>query len=255
MTKQKHFYLIRGLIRERAHWGDFTGHLQLQFPDAKITTLDLPGAGVYFQDPSPTSIKQMVDYMRRDFLKEQTENEEAHLVAISLGGMIAVEWMKHYPHDYVRANLINTSFGGISPVYQRLKPEAFAHLLKVFVLKGRAKESRILELVTNHKEIFTNTLDLWEDIQSKRPVSTPNTIKQLLAGATFRIGQFKPSIPMLIIAATNDRMVSVSCSRAIAKRWELPIVEHPTGGHDLTVDAPAWVAEKIREFTSPKVIA
>lgn len=247
MSKQKHFYLIRGLIREKGHWGSFLKHLEASFPDARITTIDIPGAGDYFNSPSPLSIRRMVEQMRQDFLKIRTENEEPHLIAISLGGMIAVEWMKRYPADFKRATLINTSFGGISPVYHRLFPSAFLFLLKVPVLKGRSKESRILELVTNHKEIFNDTLDMWEVIQKERPVSLKNTIKQLLAGARFKVGEFHPPIPLTILASTKDRMVSVECSRAIAKKWNLQIVEHPTAGHDLSVDDPEWVALRIKD--------
>lgn len=250
MTKQKHFFLIRGLIREKGHWGHFTRHLQDAFPDCLITTLDIPGAGDYFNSPSPLSVKEMVEGMRRDYLKHRSDSHETNLISISLGGMITVEWLKHYPHDFVRATLINTSFGGISPIHQRLLPKAFLHLMKVPVLKGRKKEFRILELVTNHKEIFDETLNMWEVIQRDRPVSTPNTFRQLLAGARFSIGQFTPPIPLLILASTHDRMVSVDCSRAISRKWNLPLEEHPTGGHDLTVDDPKWVALRVKEFSS-----
>lgn len=247
MTKQKHFYLIRGLIREKGHWGSFLVHLKETFPEAIITTLDIPGAGDYFTSPSPLSIQRMVEQMRQDYLKHKLPNEDSHLLAISLGGMISVEWMKHFPKDFDRATLINTSFGGISPIHHRLMPNAFLFLLKVPVLKGRSKESRILELVTNHKDIFTDTLDMWEGIQKERPVSLPNTFRQLLAGATFRVGDFTPSIPVQLLASTLDRMVSIKCSRAIASKWNLPLVEHPTGGHDLTADDPKWVTMQIKE--------
>jgi alpha-beta hydrolase superfamily lysophospholipase len=248
MTKQKHFYLIRGLIREKRHWGKFLVHMTTTFPEAKITTIDIPGAGDYCTTPSPLSIRRMVEHMRQDFLKSKMENEDSHLVAISLGGMIAVEWMRSYPEDFHRATLVNTSFGGISPVYHRLLPSAFFFLLKVPVLKGRHKESRILELVTNHKHIFDETLNMWEEIQKERPVTLPNTIRQLVAGALFTVGNFTPSIPIQILAATQDRMVSVECSRQIAKKWNLPIEEHHTAGHDLTADDPEWVVMKIKEF-------
>lgn len=246
MTKQKHFYLIRGLIREKGHWGSFLVHLKETFPEALITTIDIPGAGDYFTFPSPLSIRGMVEQMRQDYLKYKTEHEDSHLVAISLGGMISVEWLKHYPKDFDRATLINTSFGGISPLHHRLMPEAFLFLLKVPVLNGRPKESRILELVTNHKEIFNDTLDMWEGIQKERPVSLLNTFRQLFAGASFKIGNFVPPIPVQLLASTEDRMVSIKCSRAIAKKWNLSLVEHPTAGHDLTVDDPKWVALQIK---------
>lgn len=247
MTKQKHFYLIRGLIREKGHWGSFLSHLKAQFPTAKITTIDIPGAGDYHTSSSPLSIRGMVEEMRRDYLKHKVKDEDSHLIAISLGGMISVEWMKHHPKDFHRATLINTSFGGISPVYHRLLPTALLFLLKVPTLKGRRKESRILELVTNHPHIFEETLDMWEEINNLRPVSLTNTLRQLLAGATFSVGDFSPPIPIALLASTRDRMVSVECSRKIAKKWNLPLTEHPTGGHDLTVDDPEWVAGKIKE--------
>jgi pimeloyl-ACP methyl ester carboxylesterase len=247
MTKQKHFYLIRGLIREKDHWGQFLIELQKAFPDAKISTFDIPGAGLYYNGLSPLSIKKIVHHIRRDFLEVRQEDESAHLIAISLGGMIAVEWMKKYPEDFQEATLINTSLGGVSPIFHRLLPSALIYLMKVPFLKGRAKESRILRLVSNHKNIFDDTLNLWERIQKERPVSLQNTIRQLLAAATYRPGDFLPKVPVLIVAATQDRMVDVSCSRAIARKWNVPIVEHPTGGHDLTSDAPEWVALEIKK--------
>jgi pimeloyl-[acyl-carrier protein] methyl ester esterase len=248
MTKQKHFYLIRGLIREKGHWGSFIDHLKKTFPDALISTIDIPGAGEYFTSPSPLSIKEMVEHMRQDLLKLKKQDEDAQLVAISLGGMIAVEWMKHYPDDFHHATLINTSFGGISPLFHRLMPKALIYLLKVPLLKGRAKESRILQLVSNHESVFNETLDLWEDIQQQRPVSIPNTFRQLIAGACFNVGDFRPPIPVKLLAATEDRMVSIECSRAIARKWQLPLEEHSTAGHDLTADDPEWVASKIKSF-------
>lgn len=248
MAKQKHFYLIRGLVREKAHWGNFVDYLQKHFLDAIITCIDIPGAGDYFNSPSPLSVRGMVEEMRQVYLKEKKEREEACLVAVSLGGMISVEWLKSFPKDFSYVTLINTSFGDFSPVYQRMKPRAFSHLVKVFALNGREKESHILELVTNHREFFSETLDLWEDIQNKRPVSVPNTLRQLLAASTFRVGSFTPSIPVQLIASTNDRMVSVECSRSISRKWKLPLSEHPTGGHELTVDDPEWVALRIKDF-------
>ncbi len=247
MTKQKHFYLIRGLIREQAHWGRFLTDLQEAFPDAKISAFDIPGAGIYHTKKCPLSIKKIVDHIRQDYLREKIFGESAHFIAISLGGMIAVEWMKRYPDDFHSGTLINTSLGGHSPIFNRLLPSAFFYLMKVPLLNGRNRESHILRLVSNNKNVFDETLDLWEEIQSERPVNLGNTVRQLVAAATYYPRNFCPKIPLLILAGIQDRMVDVSCSRAIAKKWNMTIVEHTSGGHELTTDAPEWVVREIKK--------
>ena len=250
MTKQKHFFLFRGLIREAQHWGEFPEMLAAAHPKARVTMIDIPGAGEYFRSPSPLSMKKMVEEMRRTFLEKKQNNDECVLIAISLGGMIAAQWLKSYPEDFKQAVLINTSFGGISGLFERLKPSALIHILQVPTLKGRAKEAHILRLVSNHKNMFDKTLNLWEQIQKERPVSLPNTIRQLTAAGFFRIGNWKPSLPVLILASPQDRMVNVNCSRTIAEKWQAPIVEHPTGGHDLSADDPKWLVSEISKFTA-----
>jgi len=250
MTKQKHFFLFRGLIREARHWGDFPKLLTSAFPGCTITMIDIPGAGVYYKSPSPLSIRKMVERMRQVYLEKRQADEECILMAISLGGMIAGQWLKSYPEDFHKAILLNTSYGGMSHVFERLKLSALIYLLKVPLLKGRAKEAHILRLVSNHRNVFDKTLNLWEVIQKEQPVSLSNTIRQIAAGGLFRMGNFKPKLPILVLASTSDRMVSVNCSKAIAEKWQAPILEHPTAGHDLTADDPNWVVERIREFLS-----
>lgn len=247
-SNQKHFILIRGLIREAAHWGNFPLLLKKAFPKCKVTTLDIPGAGIYFDSASFLSIETMVREMRPKYLEARTENEECILIAISLGGMIAAQWIKDYKDDFQKAILINTSYSGFSSLFERLKPSALFYLLKVPFLKGRKKEARILSLVSNHLEGYTHTLNLWDEIQRLRPVSLQNTFRQLIAAARFRIGNFKPDIPILILASLHDRMVDVECSRRIADNWNMPIYGHPTAGHDLSADDPVWIVEKIKSF-------
>ena len=250
MTKQ-HFYLIRGLIREKGHWGNFHEHLKVHFPDSIVTAIDIPGAGEYFKDSSPLTIGKMVERMRQDYLKARIDGEESYLVSISLGGMISVEWMKRYPKDFLKATLMNTSMGGISPVHHRLRPSAFLHLLKIPCLKGRQKEASIIDLICNNKAYYEETLNLWDEIQKERPVSLNNSLRQLFAAATYIPGNFHPPIPIQLLAGAGDRMVSVSCSRKISEKWGIPLCEHPTAGHDLTVDDSPCVSSKIKEFIAP----
>jgi pimeloyl-ACP methyl ester carboxylesterase len=250
MTKQKHFYLLRGLVREAGHWGDFVHLLAEAFPQDRVTTIDIPGAGEYFQETAPLSVNAMVSKMREKYLRTRKEGEEIILVSISLGGMISTCWMKNHPQDFHRAILINTSFGGISPMFHRLKPKAFLFLLKVPLLKGRQKEKRIIDLVLNHYERRAPVLDCWEQVENLRPVNTANALRQLYAASRFSCGDFRPDIPVLLLASTQDRMVNVECSRAISRKWGFKLVEHPTGGHELSNDDPAWVVKQIHSFVT-----
>src|SRR5690554_7628397 len=43
ITDNMHWILLRGLTRERAHWGDFPERLRAAFPDQHFHLVDLPG--------------------------------------------------------------------------------------------------------------------------------------------------------------------------------------------------------------------
>jgi pimeloyl-ACP methyl ester carboxylesterase len=199
--------------------------------------------------PTPLSIDGMVEIMRREFTKLPLKTDQQNvLIAISLGGMIAARWLKNHPEDFQRAVLINTSYGDFAPLWKRLKPSAFFKLLKVFTAKGFAKELRILEVVSNRPENYQRVAEHWAQIAEERPVSVPNTFRQLLAASRFTTGGFLPRIPVLVLASTQDRMVDASCSRAIARVWGTPLMEHPSAGHDLSTDEPGWIAEEVRAW-------
>jgi pimeloyl-ACP methyl ester carboxylesterase len=244
--------LVRGLIREAGHWADLLPSLKKQFPDSEILCIDLPGAGVKYQQESPTSIEEIVTEMRADWRSKRKSKRPCIIVAISLGGMIAAEWMNLYSKDFAGAVLMNTSYAGYSKITERLKLSALGFLLKVPTLKGEAKEKRILELVVNDPNKRVELLPLWTKIQNERPVSLSNTLKQLWAAKQFHIGEFVPRIPILILASENDRMVDVSCSKSIAENWKAPIVFHPTAGHDLSSDDPEWTSEQIKQWVDSK---
>ena len=70
MTKQKHFFLFRGLIREAEHWANFPAFLKAEHPGCEITLIDIPGAGAYFRSSSPLTVKGMVEEMRKVYLEK-----------------------------------------------------------------------------------------------------------------------------------------------------------------------------------------
>lgn len=72
-----------------------------------------------------------------------------------------------------------------------------------------------------------------------------NLLRQLAAAARFRPDPRPPAVPTLLLAATHDRLVSVECSRAMARAWNVPLREHDDAGHDLPLDDPAWIVGQI----------
>jgi pimeloyl-ACP methyl ester carboxylesterase len=51
--------------------------------------------------------------------------------------------------------------------------------------------------------------------------------------------------PVLVLHSAGDRMVAPSCSKRIAAALRARLAVHPSAGHDLTLDDPAWCAAQI----------
>src|SRR5262245_38107773 len=94
--------LLRGLTREARHWGRFPAILEATL-GARTACVDLPGVGTEAGKLSPISIPEIVDHVRARWSRE---GEEWSLLGISLGGMIAAEWVYRFPTDFARVVLI-----------------------------------------------------------------------------------------------------------------------------------------------------
>lgn len=239
------WFFFRGLVREAGHWSGFLEKFEAAFPERQAIALDIPGNGNRFQEPSPTSVAGMAEAVREEFLKRKGESN--HLFALSLGAMVALEWMQRWPHDMKSAVLLNTSVRGLSPLHHRLRPRNYWRILKMTVLGGlERKERTILEMTSHSKHRFDELEQSWVEIQRARPVSTANSLRQLIAASRFHPPKEKPAIPVLVLNGAGDQLVHPSCSQAIAKHWGLPVRVHPSAGHDLTLDAGDWVLEQLK---------
>ncbi|WP_374242428.1 alpha/beta fold hydrolase [Zoogloea sp.] len=240
--------LLRGLTREAGHWGEFPRQLQAALPGAQILTIDLPGNGVLHGQPSPPGIAGMLAACRAE-LAGRGVTEPVHVVAMSLGAMVAVAWAQAHPAELAGCVLINGSLRGISPIHQRLRPGSWLPLLSMpFRRTARAREAAILRL-TSHRAP-PEVLDEWTRLAERRPVSTRNALCQLVAAARFRAPAGRPAPPMLVLCGGRDTLVSPECSLTLARQWDLPVHLHPGAGHDLPLDDGPWVAERIREWAA-----
>jgi predicted alpha/beta hydrolase family esterase len=51
-----------------------------------------------------------------------------------------------------------------------------------------------------------------------------------------------------LLAARQDRLVSVKCSLKLAQGWGCEIRLHPTAGHDIPLDDGIWVTQQVRDW-------
>lgn len=243
--------LLRGLIREREHWEGFEEVLAGVLPAARIVRVDLPGNGIHFRQASPWRIRDMVEGVRAD-LAADGHRRPFSLLALSLGGMTAFEWMSLYPGEIRRAALINTSLSAFSPVWHRLRPANYPLILRALLTGMGAldRERMILRITTNHVADIEPIARRWAGFHDLRPVSTRSFLAQLVAAGTYRRPARAPVCPVLVLNGGGDRLVDPRCSDRLAAAFGLPLERHPDAGHDLSLDAPQWLADRVAAFAA-----
>ena len=243
--------LLRGMMRDTRHWGDFPLKFQKALNAQHVVSLDFLGNGTLHAHKSATSVAEMAIYCHT-LLKQQGYTPPYSLLALSLGGMVAVAWSEMYPAELERMVLINTSMAPYNPFYHRLRPNNYPALFR-FLLFGTAvqRESLILKLTStlkNRSKDRQAILDRWTDYARQCPVSRANILRQLHAAAGYRVTSSGPSVPVLLLASQQDRLVDVKSSLTLAQRWQCPILLHPSAGHDLPLDDGDWVIQQVREW-------
>jgi alpha-beta hydrolase superfamily lysophospholipase len=238
--------LLRGLTRESGHWGRFTELLQRRDTAARVLALDLPGNGSFSRLASPTRIEAMTQWCR-DHLRSQGIEPPYCLLAVSMGGMIAADWATSAPEELAGCVLINTSLRPFSPWHRRLRPANYAALLSLVLTPdfGGSHERLILRLTCRNPAAGAAVLDDWIRVRRTRPVSTLNALRQLLAAARFVATSTAPTVPMLVLASRQDKLVDWRCSQDLAGCWRTDFAICQAAGHDLTLDDGPWVADQI----------
>ncbi|MDI4633620.1 alpha/beta hydrolase [Pelomonas sp. V22] len=220
--------LLRGLSRAGTNWGEFprvfVNQLAKLQPDVRVLLLDLPGHGELRDQSSPSSIAALVEACRAD-LQRRGVGAPVHLLAMSLGALIASEWAARYPQEVRGAVLINTSLRPFSPVLRRLRPLAPLQFLG-----------------------FVRSASAGDGVSSR--VRLSNAWRQLLAALRFRASRARPEPPMLLLCSLGDGLVDWRCSQTLSRAWGVPLRMHTAAGHDLPQDDPPWVAAAVSEWVA-----
>ncbi len=250
---QYNWILVRGLSRQTKHWGSFPERLADE-TGGKVFKLELPGVGIKNDIPAKTSIRENVDHLREELQKLKAENQgDWGIVAVSLGGMIAMEWCAVYPEDFKHMIVLNSSAGNLSSPFKRLQPEAIKTIAGLFFKSDlEHRERKVLELTTNIADINDDLVKEWSNINRERPITRQSFLRQLFAAAKFRVPD-RVGPKALVVISKADKLCNPSCPMKLADHLGAHSVFHDTAGHDIALDAPDWLAKEIKNFSMESV--
>ena len=243
--------LLRGLTREARHWGDFPQLLQAAYPETRVVALELPGNGLRNSEPSPTTVAELAAQAHAEAARLGLR-PPYHLLALSLGAMVATAWAEAWPREVDACVLINTSFAAFNPLLQRLQPRAWPSLLRILLSPTALERERLVFALTSSlpPETHEPAIRAWAELRRSHPVALRNALRQLLASARYR-APWKAPVPTLVLFGAGDRLVDPRCSQEIARRWRCHRGVHPFAGHDLPLDDGPWVVDQVRRWRRP----
>lgn len=242
-----HFVLLRGLSRQAVHWHHFPSILLKRFPGATCEAVDLPGVGAARERSSPWTLSGIAADVRARYLLPG-DGRPVHLIAISLGAMVAMEWLREHPTGVRSAVFINTSLNILSPFWERLRPRQYPRLLRIASSSRPSDREREILQMTSRMVDVSQLLPRWTEWAEVHPIPIATSLAQLAAAATYAGSLEAPPRPVLLLRSLGDELVHPRASEKIARTWGVPLVTHPAAGHDLPLDDPHWVVEQIHRF-------
>ena len=173
---------------------------------------------------------------------------QAHVMGMSMGGMIAQEFALQYPDRVSKLVLGCTACGG--PKAVRAEPEVNQVLMN---RGGMTMEEAIAASVSFIYDVATPRARSDEDLAIRRRVFPPPVayiaqLQGILAWQSYdRLGQI--GAPTLVIHGANDRLVPPGNGQIIADRipgaqWVLL----PAASHIFTTDQPEAAHDAILDF-------
>jgi pimeloyl-ACP methyl ester carboxylesterase len=237
--------LLRGLAREAGHWGPFPDRLRAVFPAEEILTPDLPGCGRRHKDAVPPTLGGLCDAVRA----EVGGGRSTWLMGLSLGGMVALDWAQRFPDEVAGLVLVNSSAGGLSPPWRRLRPKALSGLLGAAATRDlREREAKIFRITSSRPERAGEAIEAWAALAAARPVVARSAGQLLLGAFRYRPRLTPLAMPTLVAVGAGDRLCHPTCSGQLATALGAELVVHPTAGHELPFDEPAWLLEQISQW-------
>jgi pimeloyl-ACP methyl ester carboxylesterase len=241
--------LIMGMSGTALHWSDaFLAELRGDF---ELIAYDHRGVGASTPLAGPLTIAQMADDAAG--LLDALGLDDAHVLGISMGGMIAQELALRHPARVRTLTLGCTYCGGEGSSV--MAPEVLAGL-SAAMLSGdpmRALRSAFEVNISPAAAADGRLYRQFLQIAAERSVAVPVIMAQLQAcGAhdtSARLGAI--AAPTLVVHGTEDRMLPVANAHMIAARIPHARLEILDGaGHMFFWEQPERAAELLRSHAA-----
>jgi pimeloyl-ACP methyl ester carboxylesterase len=237
--------LIMGMSGTSEHWGQpFLDALRRDF---EVIVYDHRGVGASSRLENPITIRELAEDAAG--LLGELEIDSAHVLGISMGGMIAQELALAHPERLSTLALGCTQCGGAGSVPPA--PEVLQRLTQEMMSGDRERAIRASWEI-NVSPDFAADSDAWArflEIGLRRAVSIQVITKQLRAilqhDTQARLGQI--ALPTLVIHGTLDQLIPVPNGRMIAALIPGARLEIFDGvGHLFFWEQPERSAELVR---------
>jgi pimeloyl-ACP methyl ester carboxylesterase len=238
--------MIRGLARSARYWLGLDELLAAHF---RVIVLDNRGVGRSESPRPPYTTAAMADDVVA--VMDRAGVARAHVLGISLGGMIAQEVALRHAARVDRLVLGCTTHGGRGAV--RIPPRVVLGLLRGATVPFHEAIRMTAPFVISDAFAARNpdVLDRWRDLAAMEPSSLGALVGQLAAGAlhdtSSRVGEI--AAPTLVVTGDADRLVPSENSTRLARRIRgARLVVLRGAGHDFPTELPDETACLVADF-------
>jgi 3-oxoadipate enol-lactonase len=237
--------LIMGMSGTALHWDE--GFLELLRRDFDVIAYDHRGVGASTRLDGPVTIREMAADAAG--LLEALDVDSAHVMGISMGGMIAQELALANPERLRTLTLGCTFCGGEGSV---VTSQAVLQRLTEAMASGDRERALRVGFEVNVSAAYAADDAAYErflEIANRRAVAVPVVLAQMQACLAHDTNERLPgiAIPTLVMHGTEDQLLPVENGRLIAARIPGSQLEIFDGvGHLFFWEQPERAAELVR---------
>jgi len=178
--------LLRGINSDSRYWLDFPDEFN---SDIEILIVDLPGTGNNSSSKTPLSISQHVNFLRNQIHPDHL-SQGLHIIGLSLGGMIAIQWLSMFPNEIKSVSAMSSTGGKFYSSITRINPINWLKLSLSMtldkILRTKKFPKTLVSIVTHLPE--NNDRQNWiaskfSYLGNENSVSIFSTLRQIIAAA------------------------------------------------------------------------